>query len=841
MDFFKNLDKAFDIEKVLENVSSGIDAVDEFPERNKASKKVADVPVTNLSVSRARQAHAAWEAVDLEVRKPEWEQICQQIQSFQGNESNHPTTWEQRARDAEYHLVKVCSLLIGAPDPLPYLDSVANLTSRIIEVEIQNKQLSSAAANASADAQEVQQLVEDHRKLQGEHGELKAQLMNLESELGTAKATATATESIQAALDSRDAEVLHLSGILKAVREEYEKAQSALFEALAVKDQEVSGRQREMDMLLDELERANQRVTELELDKAHFLQRQQQLKEGDLAQEVHGAPFNTKDSFWEHQVRQHSETISSLQQQLETATQVAADVQGRRQLEVQQAANRSAALELQVEQLKGELSRRPEVKYHQEVVQRMEALQMLVDVQLEMEGWTKEHRSAALQGLTMQSTHNVMQERNRKLSSDVSTLKRELSDKQEEATRAQEELKLALDEISRLSGFVKQLEDDLTRSSGVKNSGPAATQLLPGSTSLDMIPPQMPGTPDPGREPGHELPAGGGAAEGSSLDADAGGLLEIVVSQRDRFRQRVMALEVEKGQLMDEVSKTKKQLEDCRADNVTLYEKVRYLERYSQQSASTAVAGGGRAVVLKVDSNGVRQPEASDAKSNRYQCGPLAFEFGTAESTASHHAIDGSSVVGGGAAGGGLSGGVRSRATAGGSKGRSRLAACFPADDAGDEEAGSSSSSSSEVKQARAAYEARVNPFVEFQKTEVESRVRGLQLHDRAVLAGGKLLLGSRFARAFLATYAVLLHLFIMVLMYYAMSPRSHVVEMVDMDMVKQQTTAGAGVLSETLVPSTAIEVSAAGGTVAGKAFRSLMTLSSWHLRGFAQNSHTQP
>lgn len=42
-------------------------------------------------------------------------------------------------------------------------------------------------------------------------------------------------------------------------------------------------------------------------------------------------------------------------------------------------------------------------------------------------------------------------------------------------------------------------------------------------------------------------------------------------------------------------------------------------------------------------------------------------------------------------------------------------------------------------------------------------QVRSLQLHDRAMLAGSKLLVGSRFARAFVATYAVLLHLFIMV------------------------------------------------------------------------------
>ncbi len=42
-------------------------------------------------------------------------------------------------------------------------------------------------------------------------------------------------------------------------------------------------------------------------------------------------------------------------------------------------------------------------------------------------------------------------------------------------------------------------------------------------------------------------------------------------------------------------------------------------------------------------------------------------------------------------------------------------------------------------------------------------QVRALQLHDRAVLAGSKLLVGSRFGRLFLAVYALLLHAFIMV------------------------------------------------------------------------------
>jgi homeobox protein cut-like len=69
------------------------------------------------------------------------------------------------------------------------------------------------------------------------------------------------------------------------------------------------------------------------------------------------------------------------------------------------------------------------------------------------------------------------------------------------------------------------------------------------------------------------------------------------------------------------------------------------------------------------------------------------------------------------------------------------------------------------------AYEAKINPFVEFQASESHQRVQALQLHDRAVLASSKVLMGSRVARVFVASYAVVLHLFIMVLLYYSATP----------------------------------------------------------------------
>lgn len=66
------------------------------------------------------------------------------------------------------------------------------------------------------------------------------------------------------------------------------------------------------------------------------------------------------------------------------------------------------------------------------------------------------------------------------------------------------------------------------------------------------------------------------------------------------------------------------------------------------------------------------------------------------------------------------------------------------------------------------AYEARFNPWAEFQQSEEASRVKALPVHDRALLTGSKALLGSKLGRAFAAVYLALIHAFMFALIYYA-------------------------------------------------------------------------
>jgi hypothetical protein len=60
------------------------------------------------------------------------------------------------------------------------------------------------------------------------------------------------------------------------------------------------------------------------------------------------------------------------------------------------------------------------------------------------------------------------------------------------------------------------------------------------------------------------------------------------------------------------------------------------------------------------------------------------------------------------------------------------------------------------------------------QASESEARVRGMRLHDKALLAGSRLIAGSKLARAAIALYVLLLHGIIMALIYHSATP--HVV-----------------------------------------------------------------
>ncbi|KAJ9506929.1 hypothetical protein QJQ45_002510 [Haematococcus lacustris] len=815
--------------------------------------------------------------LDLEGRKPEWDQLCHSIQ--------HPpssSSWEERAKTAEYELVRLLSTLVAVPDPLPYLTSTSAMSAKLQGLEAENQELRAAAQAAAADAQEVEELVERHRELQAAHRELQERLQQQQEASAASTQTARALAEAEERAAALAAELAGLQqASSKALRAEHERVQSALFELSAQQEQEAGSRQRELEASAEELEQAQQQLAELQLERdqlslrlAHALTSQLQLQpqpppaclgmagagwdssstpaprevagklagswtadldsgqdgsgagaqqgrgSGAGAGAAGGAAARTAgglgrpdgrggvaaDEFWERQLWLSGRQLAEVQGQLEAERRAGQDAAMAYEAKAQAAAHQLASAQLSAAQLQAELQQRPGQREHAELLARLEALQQLVDGQMEVEGWSVEGRQDALRSLGQSpgQVTSVLQERVRKLTSQLASLQRELQETRDALAGRSAQLAAAQAAEAQQAGLVRQLEEDLaackvpccTAAGPDSALAPCEHTLSPG---LDHPPdPMSPrggaGAPAAARLGGPEGCGGQGGGEGALLPCspsgprvqDVGGLLDIVVHQRDRFRQRMAQLEEEKSTLADSLQRTQRQVEEARADSVALYEKIRYLERFTQQQAAGARGAGAtsKLTVLKVDAAGIALNDqvlpgmargVAKPSAHRYQCGPLAFEIGGGPPGGPEEQQQGQAGPGGGG------GQVRAR---GGRPGRGPPAAfCFPADP-------EAAPADPETRAAK-AYEAKVNPFNDFQKGEVESRVRSMQLHDRAVLAGSRLLLASRLGRAFAAVYALLLHLFIMVLLYYAMLPRTRI-EMVDIGALQQQQQAGA-------------------------------------------------
>lgn len=82
----------------------------------------------------------------------------------------------------------------------------------------------------------------------------------------------------------------------------------------------------------------------------------------------------------------------------------------------------------------------------------------------------------------------------------------------------------------------------------------------------------------------------------NSSSADTS-ILPIVTSQRDRFRQRNAELEEELRKHHQTISELRAEIKSLQADNLKLYEKVRYMQSYREDASGSAgsnpYAGGG--------------------------------------------------------------------------------------------------------------------------------------------------------------------------------------------------------------------------------------------------------
>ena len=183
--------------------------------------------------------------------------------------------------------------------------------------------------------------------------------------------------------------------------------------------------------------------------------------------------------------------------------------------------------------------------------------------------------------------------------------------------------------------------------------------------------------------------------------------------------------------------------ERLQADNVALYEKVKFLESFDSSNSALAASGGG-----------------SDGYGSRKV--PAGFEADTyPSSSSSSSSSPGKRRGGGGGAtpsspGGGAGGGSFDIEAPRPSSGGGSLA---KAQSSGGGGGGRRSNYNDVESRYKNLYEEKLNPFNAFARQERSARYSQLNLADKVTLTSSKILLSTKHTRYFLFGYTLLLHL----------------------------------------------------------------------------------
>ncbi|KAF9282592.1 hypothetical protein BGZ68_005868 [Mortierella alpina] len=528
---------------------------------------------------------------------------------------------------------------------------------------------------------------------------------------------------------------------LKALKHTNDSTQATLVDHSQKYEEEVVAKLAELDIVLLDYERANSRISELE--------GQNELLRGQLD----GMNGRNIDS---ERAATLEQTIENQDAELQTLTNALETIKSSTKTQIQSLERKAATLQRDVQEKTEEVEavkrKLEQYKDYETVKSELEVLKYIefsgsrgADAE---DDWDERVLTLASKNLE-KPLEVLLVEKNRKLENELTELKvlHESVTNDLEDVRTRHEV--AARQLGSQTELIRKLEEDITRlnqSSGTAGAGVGNGSVNgyfvggPGGHQHPTSPPPfgklsfsgevvggvtlgpvLPGTP---RAPGFSSAASLNpdvATPGSNTAAFTGSsgttssadhsILPIVTSQRDRFRQRNSELEEQLRQQSEQISNLRNETSQLQKDNLKLYEKVKYMQSYRNDSSGAGVGTGASAAMVDYTSpfrnSGVvgRQPGGAG--------GQYKKDDGDHE-TVQMQPLD-------------------------------------PTD------------------RYRNIYEESMNPFEAFHKKEESRRFNSMTPADKVMLTMSRLVLTNKWTRSMLVAYTMGLH-FLMVVMLYKMS-----------------------------------------------------------------------
>uniref|UniRef100_A0A2K6RSG6 Protein CASP n=1 Tax=Rhinopithecus roxellana TaxID=61622 RepID=A0A2K6RSG6_RHIRO len=485
----------------------------------------------------------------------------------------------KRSKEAEAAFLNVYKRLIDVPDPVPALDLGQQLqlkVQRLHDIETENQKLRETLEEYNKEFAEVKNQEVTIKALKEKIREYEQTLKNqaetiaLEKEQKLQNDFAEKERKLQETQMSTTSKLEEAEHKVQSLQTALEKTRTELFDLKTKYDEETTAKADEIEMIMTDLERANQRaeVAQREAETLreqlssanHSLQLASQIQKApDVEQAIEvltRSSLEVELAAKEREIAQLVEDVQRLQASLtklreNSASQIS-------QLEQQLSAKNNTLKQLE-EKLKGQADYE-EVKKELNILKSMEFAPS--------EGAGTQDAAKPLEVLLM--------EKNRSLQSENAALRISNSDLSGRCAELQVRVTEAVATATEQRELIARLEQDLSIIQSIQRPDAEGA----AEHRLEKI-------PEPIKEAtalfyGPAAPASGALPEGQ-VDS----LLSIISSQRERFRARNQELEAENRLAQHTLQALQSELDSLRADNIKLFEKIKFLQSYPGRGSSS--------------------------------------------------------------------------------------------------------------------------------------------------------------------------------------------------------------------------------------------------------------
>ncbi|KLO05744.1 hypothetical protein SCHPADRAFT_1002727 [Schizopora paradoxa] len=494
----------------------------------------------------------------------------------------------KRSKTSDNAFLSLYKKLAEAPDPYPLLEATVEHTikaSKTSQLEEEVAKLREENANLNRKLDGLSNLESAKKKADAQIQQLEERMDEKISERVAQKEnelSATYDEKLRNYEDREKDLVRQLSLAQKQLRDmktSNETNQARLMDQSQRQDQETLAKFAEMDMIVAELERANNRAAAAE--------RRNELLRAEIEAVRSGSEASSRIAPLEEQIAELTSESERLGRVLESQKHAATDVETSLKKTIADQSNALTQKDGEINTLRERLQERRD---YDEIKRELDIMKYVEFGGMDDEDAGHEPDNelglSLLNPATKKAEENkplevLLASKNARITEELTRLRVLQGDNDRALQELSDELRITRSELEEKRSLCEKLEMDLLqldqhKPNGVHDSG-AAT---PSDVLSDL---DIGGKKSKDGTPARSTPI----PFASSVDTS---ILPIVTSQRDRFRLRNAELEEELRKQFQIISDLRSEAKSLQVDNLKLYEKVRYMQSYREESSSSALS-----------------------------------------------------------------------------------------------------------------------------------------------------------------------------------------------------------------------------------------------------------